>query len=88
MGMKSKRETKKRRREAILEDFLSALSLRGKAGDGPDFNFYTSVELLPSHIPYTMAWSGHCAILNTHTRTHRSPPEQTLTIITDAQEFN
>ena len=36
----------------IPERFLSDVSLRCKAGDGPDTDLYTLVELLASHVPH------------------------------------
>jgi len=49
--------------KALLENFLSALSLSGKASNGPHLDLHTSVKLLASHVPHAMAWGGYCTIL-------------------------
>ena len=47
----------------LLEDLLPALPLGGEAGDGPHLDLHSSVELLPPHVPHSVAGGGHCTVL-------------------------
>lgn len=50
-------------RSHLLEQEFSALSLWGKAGDGPHFDLNASVELLVPHVPYSLDRCGYCFVL-------------------------
>lgn len=50
----------------ILEDFLPTLPLCGEAGDGPHLDLHPGVELLPPHVPHSVAGRGYRAVLKQH----------------------
>lgn len=52
---------------ALLQYFFSALSLRCKTSYSPHFDLNTSVELLPSHVPNSMAGGCHRSVLQEET---------------------
>lgn len=47
----------------LLEQNFSALSLRGKASDGPHFDLNAGVELLVPHVPHSLDWCSYCFVL-------------------------
>jgi len=52
---------------ALLQYFFSALPLRCKTSYSPHFDLNTSVELLPSHVPNSMAGGCHRSVLQEET---------------------
>lgn len=58
---------------SLLQHLLSTLLLRGKAGNGPDFDLNAVVELLPSHVPHALVGSCNGPVLQGKQRVRAQP---------------